>query len=277
MSQMCPAMEGGLRSAAVAKSPSRRAVSRSPRKTRPALEEPSTRDQRIVASLSLVRILARAVARRLPPSVEVDDLISAGTVGLVQAAGEYRPELGIRFNTFAEHRIRGAMFDDLRDWDHVSRTARKKTQQMDAWRAEAGQRLGRAPCDATMMDFLGMDREKFYAFAREAVPVTLVSLEELITQDDVESDLSGKVDLADSTLVPPREKANREQLYRIVADAIDALPERHRLLLSLYYFEEMKMHEIAEILGVTESRVSQIHKEALLRLRKQLTQVVEWV
>jgi len=238
---------------------------------------PRDRDRLIVDNLPLVEILARRIGRRLPPSVEIEDLIGAGTVGLVQAAGDYRPDSGVLFRPYATHRIRGAIYDGLREWDPATRLARRRIKQVSAWYAEAEQRLGRPPCDASMMEFLGLNSEQFQRLLREAAPVALVSFEDLRKGADPDSDAFTADDLADSSQLSPEERASRQELYRIVADAIDELPDRIQLLLSLYYFDELTMKEIASILGVTECRVSQLHKAALLKLRKKLTRVLERV
>ena len=230
----------------------------------------SERDKLVMEHLSTVEVIARQMARHMPPLVELDDLIGTGTIGLIRAAQDYKPIFGVRFRTYADHRIRGAIYDGLRHWDLEPRLKRRTIKWLGKMRAEAEQQFCRAPSDAAMMEFLGMDGETFYKLLRDNSPLAFTTLE--AAQEDQDMSWSGALSdvIPDPNLMPADERIQVEQLYEMVADAIDQLPEKDRIVLALYYFEELVMREIAEVLGVTESRVSQVHKKALSKLRKQL-------
>lgn len=233
------------------------------------------RNEMILEYLPLVKFIAGRIASRLPSHIEVADLINSGIIGLIDAIEKFDASRKIKFKTYAEFRIKGAILDELRALDWVPRSTRQKASRLEKAYAELEQRLGRAASDAEMIDFLGVSAEEFDALVREARGVALISLDELQGDSDENFERNLLEYLADPENLNPAQIMNLDQIYRIVADTIDQLPEKERLVVSLYYYEELTMKEIGEILAITESRVSQIHTKAILRLRGRLLKVLE--
>ncbi|HPK02621.1 MAG TPA: FliA/WhiG family RNA polymerase sigma factor [Candidatus Sumerlaeota bacterium] len=233
------------------------------------------RNEMIVEYLPLVKFVASRIASRLPSHIELNDLINSGIIGLIDAIEKFDASRKIKFKTYAEFRIKGAILDELRALDWVPRSTRQKASRLERAYAELEQMLGRAASDAEMMEFLGISLEEFDQLVREARGVALISLDELQGGDHDENFERNLLEyLADPEHMSPAQVMNLDQVYKIVADAIDQLPEKERLVISLYYYEELTMKEIGEILSITESRVSQIHTKAILRLRGRLTKLL---
>lgn len=233
------------------------------------------RNELIIEYLPLVKFIANRIAGRLPNHVEVEDLVNSGIIGLMDALEKFDASLKIKFKTYAEFRIKGAILDELRALDWVPRSTRQKASRLERAYAELEQRMGRAASDAEMMEHLGIPQEEFDVLVREARGVALISLDELRTDGDENYERNLLEYLADPEHLSPAETLNLDQIYRIVAETIDLLPEKERLVISLYYYEELTMKEIGEIMNITESRVSQIHTKAILRLRGRLLKVLE--
>jgi RNA polymerase sigma factor for flagellar operon FliA len=206
------------------------------------------------------------VAGRLPSHLRLDDLFSAGTLGFLRAIEDYDPERGVEFSAYAVPRIRGAIFDELRRLDYLPRRVRRRLR--DAQRAiEAlSQRLDREPSDEEVATELGVGVEDYRKLLGEGV--TLLSLDATYgTREDGGSAFDSVEDTSSPSPVRSLElKERRAMLGRV----IDGLPEKERQVLALYYYEELTMQEVGQVLGVTESRVSQIHSSAILRLRVAL-------
>jgi RNA polymerase sigma factor for flagellar operon FliA len=232
------------------------------------------RNEMILEYLPLVKFIAGRIASRLPSHIEVNDLINSGIIGLIDAIEKFDATRKIKFKTYAEFRIKGAILDELRALDWVPRSTRQKASRLERAYAELEQRLGRAASDSEMIKFLKVSPGEFEALVREARGVALLSLDE-IQNDNEEFERNLLEYLADPEALSPAQILNLDQIYRIVAETIDQLPEKERLVISLYYYEELTMKEIGEILGITESRVSQIHTKAILRLRGRLLKVLE--
>lgn len=233
------------------------------------------RNDMIIEYLPLVKFIANRIANRLPNHIEVDDLINAGIIGLIDAIEKFDASRKIKFKTYAEFRIKGAILDELRALDWVPRSTRQKASRLERAYAELEQRLGRTASDSEMMEHMGVDAEEFDALVRDAKGVALVSLDELHDDSDDNFERNLLEFLANPDELDPSQLLNLDQIYRIVADTLDQLPEKERLVISLYYYEELTMKEIGEILSITESRVSQIHTKAILRLRGRLVKVLE--
>jgi RNA polymerase sigma factor for flagellar operon FliA len=242
---------------------------------RQAANDLDRRNELIVEYLPLVKFIANRIASRLPSHVEVDDLINSGIIGLIDALKKFDASLKIKFKTYAEFRIKGAILDELRALDWVPRSTRQKASRLERAYSELEQRLGRSASDAEMMGHLGIRVEDFDQLLREARGVALISLDELRTDGDENFERNLLEYLADPEHLTPSESLNLDQIYRIDAYTIDQLPEKERLVISLYYYEELTMKEIGEIMSITESRVSQIHTKAILRLRGRLLKVLE--
>ncbi len=220
--------------------------------------------------LPLIKYLAARYAGRLPPSLDQDDLVVAGIIGLLEAARRFDPSRNIQFKTFAEFRIRGAMLDELRNVDWVPRSVREKAARLEKVMLELENRLGRPPEDEEIARELGMDLEEYYRLLEKVRGITFVDIEALKrkVEDLQETDLVEL--LSDSGENDPFEKLGLKELGEALAQAIAELPEKEKLVITLYYYENLTMKEIGRVLGYTESRISQLHSKALLRLRAKL-------
>jgi len=243
------------------------------RESRPALTL-GERNAMVEEHLPLVKYIASRIAGRLPSHIEVDDLINAGVIGLIDAVEKFEPARRIKFKTYAEFRIKGAILDELRALDWVPRSTRQKASRIERAFAEMEQQLGRVASDHEIVEYLGVSFEEYHQMLVEARGLRLVSLDEMHMDNDETSERNLLEFLANPDYVDPAEAMNLDQMYRIVADSIEALPEKERLVISLYYYDELTMKEIGEILEITESRVSQIHTKAILRLRGRLMKTI---
>jgi RNA polymerase sigma factor for flagellar operon FliA len=213
------------------------------------------RDKLVVAHIGLVKALAQRLARRLPSQVEVADLVSIGVLGLVEAAGRYQAATGVPFDAFARRRVQGAMLDALRDLDWAPRS-----------------QLGREPSETELAQALEMSEAQFASAMEQLRSLEVAMIRPL---DDATSDRQPLLDVCIDPDVGPEVHLERRELRGILASAIKGLPERERQVLALYYEEEMTMAEIGEVLGVCESRVSQLRSLAISRLRTTLKQSVQ--
>jgi RNA polymerase sigma factor for flagellar operon FliA len=228
----------------------------------------AARDQLLRENLNLVHHVARQLSRALAAPADFDELVSCGTLGLMSALGAFDPTRGLAFSTFAVPRIRGAILDELRRQDHVPRSIRRKTREIAQTRETLTRIFGRQPSDEEVAEHLGIDRSTLWRWQTDSESAVHVSLDHSASDHDapavppgclsIDPDLSAEEDL------------NREQEREILRAALRQLKDQERIVLTLYYFEELKLHEIADVLGLTESRVSQIRTKALGRLRSQL-------
>ena len=221
----------------------------------------------------LVRHLVSRVLIGLPAHVEGEELLSYATMGLLDAMDRFDPERGVRFETYAGTRIKGAILDGMRANDWISRFTRNKIKQMERTYSNLTQKLGREPADKEMCEALEISLPEYLKLQQNASTAVVFSLDETIHYDD--GDLQTRVGFIedpdgqiDTNLMKDDEKS-------ILADAIGKLPEREQILISLYYYEGLTLKEIGSVLGVTESRVSQMHSKAVLRLRASLVKEYE--
>jgi RNA polymerase sigma factor for flagellar operon FliA len=235
------------------------------------------RNQMIIEHLPLVKYIAARIAGRLPSHVEVEDLVNAGILGLIDAIDKYDPSRKIKFKTYAEFRVRGAIIDELRSLDWVPRSTRQKASRLERAFAQVEQRLGRAATDVEVAEQLDISVDELHQILRESPGVAVISVDELRGEGDEDFERNLLEYLADPEAIQPDVKLNLDQIYQIVADAIDNLPEKERLVISLYYYDELTMKEIGEIMDITESRVSQIHTKAVIRLRSKLIHLLKMV
>ncbi len=210
----------------------------------------------------LVRRIAYHLAGRLPDSVDVEDLIQAGMLGLIEAAGKYNGERGASFETYASIRMRGAMLDELRRTDWVPRSVHRSVREMVDAIQTAETRLGRRANDGEIALELGVSLERYHDIAREAVSCRMFSTEELTPWAAASAERSD-----DSR---PEQRLEERHFEDALSEAIAQLPEREALIMSLYYTDELNMKEIGKVLGVSESRVCQLHGQALARLKARL-------
>lgn len=224
--------------------------------------------QRAVAQhLGLVYHVARALARRCV-TVELDELVSAGTLGLIDALAHFDETRGLAFTTFATPRIRGAMLDELRRLDHVPRSVRRRTRAVASATAALANELGTAPAAAQLAARLGIDRTTLWRWQCDSEGTHSLPLERAHPDDD--GSQAGEEYLSASSECEVDDALTREQELAAMANAIRALGSRERAVLTLYYYEELRLHQIGEVLGVSESRVSQLRTQAIAQLRDQL-------
>ena len=222
----------------------------------------------------MIKYVANRIAMRLPPHIEVDDLISVGVLGLMDAITKYDSSRGAKFKTYAEFRVRGAILDELRSMDWVPRSIRQKASQVDKVVQGLQAKLRRTPEDEEVAKEMGLSLDQFHETLNETKSIPIFSLEDLgIAKESGDQQslldcLAGKAD------ADPQTQVRLVELKEIIAKAIDALPEKERLMVSLYYYEELTMKEIGAVLDITESRVSQIHSKAVYRLRTKLKAII---
>jgi RNA polymerase sigma factor for flagellar operon FliA len=212
--------------------------------------------------------VARSLPIELRGVMEFEDAVSFGMCGLIEAMDRYDPQRGTNFNSYAVSRIRGAIIDAFRRMDRLSRTMRQKVQGLQKARAELEADLGRSPTEAELATFTGMELDKLRE-AETCASVVTVSLERIATPDQERDGARFEI-VADDDESNFADQLEQRELRQALASAIRSLPERERLVMALYYKEELTMREIAGVLGVSETRVSQLHAQAVRRLRGSL-------
>jgi RNA polymerase sigma factor for flagellar operon FliA len=238
-------------------------------------QSPEIRETLIQNYLYLVRYVAGKMAMSVPPSVEIDDLVSAGVVGLIDAIGKYDPGRDTKFETYAVSRIRGAIVDDLRSLDWVPRSVRRKARMVEEAYSQLENELGRAASDSEICRKLNMSVNEFRTTVEEIVSAGLLSLDDFVGNQDGER-TTRVIDLVCSKDgVSPSAPLEVDEMKEILANAIMNLPDKERTVVALYYYEDMTLKEIGRTLGVSESRISQIHTKAMLRLRGRLRTIQE--
>lgn len=243
-------------------------------KEEPSKLTPQQKDKLIMEYAPLIKFIAQKIAVRLPSNIELDDLISSGVIGLMDAIEKYDPTRDNKFKTYAEFRIRGSILDELRAQDWVPRSVRDKAKMLDRTMIELEAELGRSATDEEVAAKLGMTMEEFYDLVNQVRPVSVLSIDDTNTFSNV--DKKSILNLLEGCkLNNPFNQLNLKSVKAVVTKAIEDLPERQRLVLSLYYYEDLNLKEIGTILRVTESRVSQLHAQAIARLRAKLTAFFE--
>jgi RNA polymerase sigma factor FliA len=229
--------------------------------------DPDAENALVQKYLPLVSSIAARLAMTLPDHVDQDDLYSAGLVGLLQAVRNYDPTCGASFETYARTRVRGAMLDELRKMDWVPRTVHEKARKIQAAMAQLEQKLGRVPTEAQMAKVLNLSMAEYGKLLNEIRPAAFVCLDTVSSEDDT-GDLYEVV--ANSADESPLEQISQRELKRVILERLKVLPEMQRKVLALYYGEELHLREIAEVVGLTESRICQIHAQAILAIRAYL-------
>jgi RNA polymerase sigma factor FliA len=225
------------------------------------------RENAVVNYVPLVKRLAHHLVSKLPPSVQVDDIIQAGMMGLMDAANRYEKEHGTQFETYATQRIRGAMLDELRQNDWMPRAVRSSQRSIEKAMSGLEQRLGRAATDSEMANELHMTIGQYHELLNEARGCQLLHLDELGGGDGEEQYLDRHRTDDDGD---PSSQLEDQRFRGALVDAIDHLPEREKMVMGLYYEQDLNFREIAAAMGVTESRVCQIHTQAVARIRTKL-------
>jgi RNA polymerase sigma factor for flagellar operon FliA len=225
------------------------------------------REELILEHLPQVRLIARRIHERLPESVVLDDLVSAGVLGLIAAVDNFDPAQGVKLKTYAEYKIRGAILDSLRDLDWAPRDKRKKARQVEVAIARAEQRWKRAPTEEEIAAELKVEIEEYRQWLVEIRGLDIGSLELGGNGGEPQSLLKF---LPDSDEQSPSRILERSELERLLAEAIGRMPNIERVVLKLYFEEELTLREIAQIVHLHESRISQLKSQAVLRLRSHL-------
>ena len=233
----------------------------------PILRTPEERDELIRSLLPLVQHIVARMGLFLPPHVSQDDLVSAGVVGLIDAIERYDPTRGSSIKTFCTFRIRGGILDELRRLDWVPRSVHREARALEAAQATIAQRLGHEPTEDELCSELKMDRKEFDEMLERIRPATYLSLQEPVFDSEEGDSLNHEDIVADEAALSPFASLLNEEDKVILRRTMDKLPAQQVQVLSLYYMENLRLKEIAAILDITESRVSQVHTLAITRLR----------
>ncbi len=233
------------------------------------------RDRLILQYAPLVNTIANRMGLRLPPQVSKDDLMSAGIMGLLDAVDKFDVKKGVEFKSYAEFRIRGAMLDELRSMDWVPRSVRRNAKRLHEAYSKVESEKMRPAEDEEVAGELGLEMETFYRLLDEVRGIAIINKEELghlVPQNDGDSNWPMN---QLSVGIGPLDSLNLAEIKDVIARAIEKLPKNERMVVSLYYYEELTMKEIGKIMGYTESRVSQLHTKAVIRLRNGLKSYFE--
>ncbi len=230
-------------------------------------QDTQERDRLILEHLPQVRLIARRIHERLPESVSLDDLISTGTLGLIAAIDRFDPALKVKLKTYAEYKIRGAILDSLRGLDWAPRQQRKRAKQIEAAISVIEQRLHASPTEEEIAAELKLPLEDYHDWLVEIRGVNLGSLECASGDEDGQDLLKYISDDEDNW---PSRLLEKSELQRVLAEAIEKMPHTEKIVLNLYYHEELTLREIAKVVNLHESRVSQLKSQAILRLRSYL-------
>lgn len=234
-------------------------------------EDIETRDKLVMEHVGLVKAMASRLANRLPSQVEVGELISVGVLGLIDAAGRFKPGLGVPFDAFARRRIQGAMLDSLRDLDWAPRALRKMRRDVDAAMNVLRSELKREPEADEIAKALGVSESEYDKMLDQLRSADLATVRQASNDSEGSSILELAIDPAEGA----HARLEKEELRQHLAKAIVQLPERERHILALYYEEEMTLAEIGAVIGVGESRVSQLRTQAIARLRSSLSELIQ--
>ena len=236
-------------------------------------KDPKIRDAFVRQYAPLVKYVAGKIAISMPHNVEFDDLVGFGVFGLFDAIKKFDPDKHVKFKTYAVTRIRGAIFDELRSIDWVPRSVRQKSREIEDTMRHLESSLGRAASDRELAGAMGVSVKEFEKTMLKISGTSILSLNDVwYTGED-----NDKVSIADSIESPqslnPETIVEKDEMKRVIAQAINELPEKEKKVLVLYYYEDLTLKEIGKVLEVTESRVSQLHTKAIMRLRAKLTNI----
>jgi RNA polymerase sigma factor for flagellar operon FliA len=234
-------------------------------------KDPKIRDYFVKQYAPLVKYVAGKIAIGMPNNVEFDDLVAFGVFGLFDAIEKFDPDKHVKFKTYAVTRIRGSIFDELRSIDWVPRSIRQKTREMEDTVRKLEAKLGRAATDDEIAGEMNISVEEFQKLILNISGTSILSLNDVWNANED----NDKVSIVDSIESPsslnPDTIVEKEEIKRVIIEAISELPEKEKKVLVLYYYEDLTLKEIGAVLGVTESRVSQLHTKAIMRLRTKLT------
>ncbi len=225
------------------------------------------REDIILRYAPLIKIIANRLLMRMPPQIDISDIINSGIVGLIDAIDKFDTSKGVQFKTYAEFRIRGAILDNLRAMDWVPRSVRKNATRLEKAYAEIEKKLNRPGTDEEIAEALNIDLNQFYDLVAQASGISLLSLDMLSQHEDPRLKL---IDCITDSESNPFFQVKQSEIQSIIARAIEQLPEKEKCIVSLYYYEDLTMKEISAVLDLTESRVSQLHTKAVIKLRVKL-------
>jgi RNA polymerase sigma factor for flagellar operon FliA len=237
------------------------------------IQQDANRDALILEHLPQIKYIAHRISAKLPSHVELNDLVSAGVLGLLDAVEKFDPGRGVKFKTYAELRVKGAILDSLRNLDWAPRSLRKRSKDLEKVYKELEQRFGRPASDKEVCDELGISLEEFFELVDQIKGLNLGSFHEMASQEDDRNSEPLIKYVPDAPQLDPFFVFHKSEIRDLLTGAIDALPKKERLVVSLYYYDELTMKEIGKVLGVNESRVSQLHTKAMLRLRNKLRKI----
>ncbi len=241
----------------------------------PVLSE-EQRERLILEHVGLVRYIVGRVSVRLPESVEQEDLESAGIIGLIKATDRFEPGRGVKFATYASSVIRGEIMELLRSRDWAPRSVRRRYRELEGTVAELQRQLGRQPNEEEIRDSLQLSASDYHELLSATASMAVNSLEELMEGDEsAQIDEDGLPIEPSSLSEDPAEVVDQQALKELIARAVDDLPDRDRIVIGLYYQDELTLREIGEVLDVTESRVCQIHTQAITRLRTKVEMMLD--
>jgi RNA polymerase sigma factor for flagellar operon FliA len=230
------------------------------------------RDRLILTYAPLVKFVAGRLGSGLPAHVDENDLVSYGLLGLIGAIERYEPERDVKFETYAIARIKGSIIDELRAMDWVPRSVRSRAREIERAIAQLEAQLHRAPTDEEIAAKIGVTVEELDDSLTDISRSSIAALDELWTISSGSGDQVALIDTIEDTHGPePQSALDQSEMREAIAESISRLPEREKIVITLYYYEELTLREIGEVLGVTESRVSQLHTKAILRLKARLS------
>jgi RNA polymerase sigma factor for flagellar operon FliA len=231
------------------------------------------RDYFVIKYAPLVKYVAGKVSMGMPQNIEFDDLVSYGIFGLIDAIGKFDPARGIKFKTYAMTRIRGAIFDELRSIDWIPRSIRQKAKQIEVVIAELENKLGRTVEDDEIAKEMGISGDELQSLLNKLSGTSMLSLNDIWYMGDDNDELSILETLEAPESMNPDILVEKEEIRDHIIDAIRKLPDKEKKVIVLYYYEDLTLKEIGEVLDVTESRVSQLHTKAIMRLRGRLGRI----
>ncbi len=229
--------------------------------------DPQVRQKLLEQYLPLVKNVAGRMAMGFPKSVELSDLINTGVIGLIEAMSNFDPSRGVKFETYAVPRIRGAILDELRSLDWVPRSTRAKSREIDRATSKLENQLGRPPSPRELAKSLKISPHELFSAVDDVSSATILSLDELIYKEEDNRQVPRVETLQDVRCASVLGDMEKEELKGYLVQAISHLSEQERLVVALYYYEELTLKEIGEVMQISESRVSQIHTKAVLKLR----------
>jgi RNA polymerase sigma factor for flagellar operon FliA len=235
--------------------------------------DPKIRETFIKQYAPLVKYVAGKVAVGMPHNVEFDDLVGFGVFGLLDAIDKFDPDKNVKFKTYAVTRIRGAIFDELRSIDWVPRSVRQKTREVEEAIGALEAQLGRTATDQEIASSMGMDEAEYLKTIMKISVTSILSLDDMWFSGDENDKVSIGDNIESPASMNPDVVVEKDEIRRVIVEAINDLPEKEKKILVLYYYEDLTLKEIGQVLEVTESRVSQLHTKAILRLRSKLTNI----